>query len=241
MRNETVASRLGMYRKAINCSFAEYADKTGIPVSTLQKYEGEHRAPGSEAIGALAQSGVNVHWLITGQGPMLSKDLPRSEHREGSYVEKADDFVYIDAFNVEVAAGHGADSEPEVVSSRMAFRRDWLKREGLKINRLCIVRARGDSMEPSIESGDSLLVTVFIGYELNNLKSGVPASEYSIGEGLYVLRLDDGPSVKRLQQDYEGGVYIKSDNPAYDTVHVTKEAMSNLTIIGKVEWMGRRL
>ena len=75
----------------------------------------------------------------------------------------------------------------------------------------------------------------------NELKSGIPASEKTIGEGLYVLRLDDGPSVKRLQQDYEGGVYIKSDNPAYDTVHVTKKAMSNLTIIGKVEWVGRRL
>jgi phage repressor protein C with HTH and peptisase S24 domain len=241
MSIQLVSSRLGSYRQSLGDSFEQFSERTGLPVSTLKKYEGGHRAPGSDAIYSLAQSGVNVHWLITGQGPMLSKDLPRGESREGLYVEKADDFVYIDALNVEVAAGHGATSEPQMISSRMAFRRDWLKRESLEINKLCVVRARGDSMEPSIESGDSLLVTVFIGHELNELKSGTPASETSVGEGLYILRLDDGPSVKRLQQDYEGGVFIKSDNPAYDTVHVTKKAMSNLTIIGKVEWVGRRL
>lgn len=43
---------------------------TGIPLPTWKKYEGSDREPGAEALVAMARTGVNLHWLLTGKGAM---------------------------------------------------------------------------------------------------------------------------------------------------------------------------
>lgn len=60
-------------------SASEFGTATGIPVSTLKKYESNHSTPGGEAIQSIAGVGINVHWLVTGEGPMLLADLQPSE------------------------------------------------------------------------------------------------------------------------------------------------------------------
>ena len=51
------------------------SDATGIPVSSLNKYEGDHVQPGAEALAQLARTGINIHWLVTNDGPMLMSEL----------------------------------------------------------------------------------------------------------------------------------------------------------------------
>ena len=45
--------------------------KTGIPLSTIKKYEGSHSEPGAGALAQLAKVDINPYWLVSGQGPML--------------------------------------------------------------------------------------------------------------------------------------------------------------------------
>jgi hypothetical protein len=47
------------------------SEVTEIPLPTWKKYEGSNREPGAEALAAMARTGVNLHWLLTGQGAML--------------------------------------------------------------------------------------------------------------------------------------------------------------------------
>lgn len=51
------------------------SSKFGVAKSTYQKYEAGSSIPGGEAIAGFIGAGINANWLLTGEGPMLLKDL----------------------------------------------------------------------------------------------------------------------------------------------------------------------
>jgi len=234
-----MGNRLKAVRKHIGYAQKRMSEECGSALRSWQDYESGTKVPGGQVFAGLAELGVNANWVLTGHGPMMNE-----EFQEGGDSESADEFRYVSALKVEASAGHGAvveSDEGEDSAPKMAFRNDWLKREGLKNNKLAVIKAKGDSMEPAIFSGDSLLIDVFIGRTINELKLGKPANMAGLKDGIYILRLDGRLSVKRLQLDFTGGMYINSDNPAYSQIKVSKADMEELTIVGKVEWIGRRL
>lgn len=77
----TLGSRLKALRQALGRTQAEMSASSGIPLPTLKKYEGSDREPGAEALAAMARTGVNLHWLLTGQGSMLFGAEPEKAYR----------------------------------------------------------------------------------------------------------------------------------------------------------------
>ena len=78
-----------------------------------------------------------------------------------------------------------------------------------------IVKAVGDSMQPTINDGDFVFVDI---------------SSQSMGsDGIYVLSGETGLSVKRLQNDYNGNVTIISDNKLYNARPIP---MNDIHILG---------
>lgn len=144
---------------------------------------------------------------------------------ENAGVYDAGEYATAPLYDIEASCGHGAWNSGENIISRLAFRRDWLKEEGLEAAHLAAIRARGDSMEPTIQSGDTLLV---------DLRVTTPRSD-----GIYIIEQDGGLSAKRIQRAPDGTLYIRSDNPAYLDFTVNKD--TPLNIIGRLAWFGRRM
>lgn len=71
----TVAERLKEARGALGLTQAEAVSKFGIPLGSLRKYEQGPSEPGSQALAGLAKAGINVNWLLTGDGKMLLADI----------------------------------------------------------------------------------------------------------------------------------------------------------------------
>ena len=136
------------------------------------------------------------------------------------------DYTLVDCYQVFASAGFGATVSDELKTEPMAFRTDWLKKEGLAPERLAVIRAKGDSMEPTISNNDIILVNLCNGDALR--------------DGLYVLRIGDSLLVKRLQFDPFGGFKIISDNPGYETQVVTKDQRPDVHIVGRVAWAGKK-
>jgi transcriptional regulator with XRE-family HTH domain len=67
---ETIANRLKQWRKSNGWTQMELADNIGVHVGMVRKWEGGTARPGSEALGAIGRAGVNLHWLILGEGEM---------------------------------------------------------------------------------------------------------------------------------------------------------------------------
>ena len=100
-------------------------------------------------------------------------------------------------------------------------------------------------MEPTISEGDTILLETYFRKESDGNKHrivmGLNPGETIPRDGIYVIRLDQHLVVKRLQNDMQGGVFIKSDNPAYETIHIKDQALNELIIVGRVVWIGRSI
>lgn len=99
--------------------------------------------------------------------------------------------------------------------------------EGTEDSSLSIINVAGDSMEPTLSSGDEVLVD---------------ASDQSsrLRDGIYVLRADDALVVKRVTLKPGGRkITISSDNPAYPSWDDVDR--SDIQIVGRVIWFGRAL
>ncbi|MCU0729558.1 MAG: S24 family peptidase, partial [Sphingopyxis sp.] len=109
----------------------------------------------------------------------------------------------------------------------MAFDPRWLRRLSATPKALSIIRVAGDSMAPTLNDGDDIMVDQ--GDGVGRLR-----------DGIYVLRRDETLLVKRLARGAaRDTVSIISDNTAYPSdPHV---AIADLSIVGRVVWAGRRL
>ena len=140
----------------------------------------------------------------------------------------ADGLVSVNRHPVSVSAGPGAIPSREVGQPYFAFDDRWLKRlTGTPASQLSIVRVQGDSMAPTLNEGDDILIdTADCGERLR--------------DGIYVLRVDDSLVVKRLALHPQGrSVTVQSDNPAYPDWPDC--SLSDVHCIGRVIWSGRKV
>lgn len=80
-----IAERLRIWRKGtLAMTQQELAEATGLHVSSIRKYENRHCLPSYKSLRAIASTGINVHWFLTGEGNMrvLVNELGRAANTE---------------------------------------------------------------------------------------------------------------------------------------------------------------
>jgi transcriptional regulator with XRE-family HTH domain len=73
-----IGSRLKAWRHALGLTQSAFAERIGVHIGVLKKYEQGLNVPGGEALAAIAKTSVNMTWLLTGEGEMR----PQTEHIE---------------------------------------------------------------------------------------------------------------------------------------------------------------
>ena len=76
---ETLGYRLKMWRKHLGLNGENFAVKAGLHVGMVRKYEVNLAIPGGEALIAIGNTGLNIHWLLFGVGNMISTSEPSRE------------------------------------------------------------------------------------------------------------------------------------------------------------------
>lgn len=75
--------RLEAARVALGLTQAEIAAQMGVSLRSYSRYASDDRAPQINDIVALAGMGVNLNWLLTGSGSMMSGGQPPVAEVEG--------------------------------------------------------------------------------------------------------------------------------------------------------------
>ncbi|MDP1527684.1 MAG: hypothetical protein Q8M20_17920 [Rhodocyclaceae bacterium] len=73
----TISERLKKLRLKLELSQPDAAIKFDIPLGSWKKYERGPSEPGSGALRGLHDGGVNINWLLTGEGEMFRNSKPR--------------------------------------------------------------------------------------------------------------------------------------------------------------------
>ena len=159
---------------------------------------------------------MNYFTEKSGQGQTLP--LPHSE------TDLPNEFSLVDKRKGAISAGPGLRPDNDV-DFRLAFRNDWLEQFG-GAKQLFVIKVEGDSMEPSLLEGDSVLINK-------------NANAIGAGGGIFAINWNKVILVKRLQMNPQTDeIIIKSDNPNYDSIVVKSD---EIQIEGKVIWYGREM
>ena len=223
---EYIGQRLAEIRKRIGISAVDAAKIAEVSDATWRRYErGETEVSVSAVAKFCDEFGVSFDWLVTGRGPLwLSERL--GKHIPSKDVALAD-FIAVPLHDVQGSCGDGSVIHSEQIVDYLAFKREWISRVATDPKRLALIEAAGDSMMPTIHSGDLLLIDLCI----TRIEQ----------DAIYAINVDGMLYVKRIQKRLDGTVIVKSDNPAYEEQRFNASEAEALRIVGRVIWMGKRV
>lgn len=188
----------------------DLAQELGVPTSTVSNWRSRGNIPIKQCIRAAQMKGASLDWLILGIG-----SKPDASFALGT--TDAVNYSPIPIYDIEAAAGTGRLFDAELIETHIHFDTDQLERDGLNPAQVVGVRVRGDSMGETLHDGDRVLV---------DRSSRTP-------DGVFLLRMDDGLRIKRVQRVAGGGWMLISDNARYQSELVDPLTTQSVEIIGE--------
>lgn len=212
MDENTVSNRI---RKLMGeSSEREFGQKVGITQSSLSAVLTGSRPSIDKVVTIAMATGASLTWLATGRGSIYDAELPESKY-------------FLIPLHREFLLTDGDTVEREVsVIEHIPFLRSYINRSLNRdnIKGLMMIYASGDSMEPTIRSGDLLMVDT---------------NKRGITPGMYVCGSHGVVSINRLNLE-EGAVRVSYDNnKVYGSRLVKIENIDSLNIFGAVIWAGK--
>ncbi len=221
-----IGDRLRQVREKVGLNQRDFSLQFGVNQQNLSNYErGKRDIPDSLKV-KFIQYGVNIHWLLTGEGEMFISPPEGADTLTGDdskqcktalksskiliLSDKTVNGIIIPFINQKVSAGSGEELDDDDTPNQLITIPRSLKRYGS----LKALEVRGDSMLPTLHDHD-IVVCDSGGFD---------------GDGVYVLKTYDSEFVKRVILT-SSGYQIISDNNLYPPYSEKKE---DTQIIGKV-------
>ena len=157
--------------------------------------------------------GLDPDWLETGigsKGNLPSTDIDHT-------------FQQIPKVTARLSAGGGSFEVGSEIEGYYAFRKDWLLSKG-NANRMVLLDIFGNSMEPELKDGDTVLID-------ESQKDIIAGAVYAVG-------VEDTILVKRVEK-HPKKLVLRSDNTAYVPIFLEGAEADDVRIIGKVIWVCR--
>jgi phage repressor protein C with HTH and peptisase S24 domain len=172
---------------------------------------------------------VNIGRWIKGTPPR-SEDVSPIIELMGARLVMPDEPLLDYDMVPKVAAKAGAGSSMETSGETLgmyAFRKAFLAREGIHASSSIMLDVVGDSMEPLIRAGDTILVDT---------------SDRNVQDGkTYLVAYGDDLKVKHVFKSPQG-LILRSENQRYADVTIAPDELGTYAVIhGRVRWFGRLL
>jgi len=161
---------------------------------------------------------ANTLEVLKASGKLQQSGAPNKMHQRAF-----EDFEFIPRAIAVAGCGESFQTE-DGLQSLYAFRKEFLRREGIHAKDALMMYVTGDSMQPTIMDKDTILI---------DKADNEPRDGY-----IYVLSLGGALMVKRLQRIANGWL-LRSDNERYAPVSVQGQELETMVIHGRVRWYSR--
>ena len=195
-------------------SQTELASTLNINRSAITQARKKDSIPDKWILQLYRSFGLNPDWIETGNGQVFDK----KNDSDSAYQN-------IPKVKARLCAGGGSFEVGSEIEGYYAFRKDWLAHKGA-INQMVLMDIFGNSMEPEIKDGDTILID---------------ESQRDILAGaIYAVGVDDTIMVKRVEK-HPNKLVLLSDNKDYAPIYLQGSEINSARIIGKVIWVSREL
>ena len=196
---------------------------TGLTTAAISQYKtGKILTLNALAAQKIADAlGVNVEWLVTGEGNMIKPNIISLDNADSDKLPAG--FVQIPEYKICFGAGEAEEPTYEEIQDCVPayFRSTFFSDRGINPKNCKRFKVIGDSMIPLINDGDYITVDC-------------TPKDYIENNQIYALVFDHSLRIKRLIKSFKT-LTIRSDNQIYpDEVLTLEEAAQMIHIIGKV-------
>jgi len=216
----------------------EVARKFNMSYHTVRSYLTGERKMSQEFLQRIAELGINLNWIFTGQGSMFTFPEPaklvfklpdndeftvkvKDREKEGKEIS----FFIVPKVKARLLTGSEEFETNAEIIAYYAFRSDWLLSKTVSPQSIVLMDVSGDSMHPLIRHGD----TVMVDQSQTKLVQG-HIYAFGFGEEIVIKILDRLPDA----------ILLKSYNPAYSDISLgIREWQDKIKIIGRVIWSCR--
>ncbi len=194
-------------------SQSELARELEIDRSGITHARNNDKVPDKWIVKLYKKFGLNPQWIESGIGNVFLNTKSDSD------VE----LKYIPKVAARLSAGTGSFDVEEDITDYLSFQTKWLAKKG-SANSMVAMEVFGQSMEPNIREGD----TVLIDQAQNSIIAGA----------IYAVGVEDTIFIKRLEK-HPDKLVLSSDNKNYEPIYLKKDQTDKVRIIGKVIWSCR--
>lgn len=192
--------------------------------TTLQKLTGREEITQADIARALNASSAMINNRVKRGSEFKSQDLAQIEDFFGVKLSDVNDneVITLEKIHIKPSCGSGTTLYEEASVTPIKLGRALIK-EVLKVSdetNLKIFIASGDSMSPTIEDGDTLIVDT----GRNDFANG----------GVFLITVNDDWFIKRLNLRFTGELEIISDNTRYDKQILTPDTQKSIVIRGRI-------
>lgn len=217
-----INDNLKSIRLLTGLSQAAFAAQYNMTQTTYSQYETGKRAIPDEFKMKLSEQGVNLHWLITGNGPMHLDGSSADSHADVHIykeVEGLKDSVEVPMTSLKASAGAGQEWSDAELTGEVLYIPKRVARRYPGNSSFAGAAVVGDSMEPTLHDGEPV---VFV-------------RDFIQGDGIYVLAVNGELLVKRLEFNrFLKKLRIISDNSKYPPTEIGMDGLEGIRILGKV-------
>ena len=195
-------SRLKALMQQQGITTIELAKALGVSRQSVAYWLSDRNCPTPETSQKIAELfETSLVWLRTGIDDIRTEKVLVSED-----VENSEEFVFIPEYRLEFGCSPGGTEAPawiEEPTDKAAYRRRFFQERHISPDKCRRVVADGNSMEPLICDGDSILFV--------EQPAGTPIRDGYI----YAMSYGGALKIKRLYQKANGDIIIHSENPDY--------------------------
>lgn len=234
---EKAIKQIELRRKLLGISQRALSEQAGMAPNYLNQAVAGKAKPKAETLFNFAQAlGCTIEDLYAGNGSIKLESHIKPTRTDNAWgnasvavqpIPKKSQSVSIPEYDVLASAGGGSHIEQEPLKYMWEFDPVFIHQLGVAARNAVIVEVRGDSMEPTLNSGDRIMI------DRADTNVAMP--------GVFLIFDGGGTVVKRIEKVYGSDplmVRLLSDNERHSAYKVDA---ASIHIIGRVCWRGGRL
>ena len=193
----------------------DLAKALGVNRSAITQAKRRNSVPQKWVLALSRSFQLSADWLEFGVGEASSTSVTDTQHEAPTRI--------IPKVLAKLCAGEGSFEVEATPIEEHIFKESWLAQKGTPSS-MVLMDVVGDSMEPFICQGDTVLV--------DQSQTTVQA------KNVYAVGVEDSIMVKRISLE-NSMVTLLSDNTAYSPIVLQGDELLSFRVIGRVVWSAR--